>query len=210
MSEWVRKRFAGAGLTQAPPGPHFAALRAKYRATVLLCIDVSSSMSGSRLPQAIAGGEQFLAEAFDARYDCGLVLWNHDVATYVAPGASRAELADRLGAALAHGGTSLVPALELARRDLAPLPGDRVLCVFGDGDVGDRDRAGALARELCALGVRIIVRGLGTGATSALAALACSGGEDQRELIADERSITAGIASMAKGLTRAGRPRSER
>lgn len=206
MSEWVRKRFAGAGLTQSPPGPYFAALQAKYRATVVLCIDISGSMAGARLTEAIGGGEQFLAEAFEAGYECGLVLWDHEVATYVPAGASRATLTDALGAASSRGGTNLVPTLELAHRDLAPLPGDRVLCIFGDGDVGDPAHAQSLARELCRLGVRIIVRGLGSGATSALSALACPGSQDERRLIADERSIRSGIASMAKGLTRAGRP----
>ncbi|KDN22108.1 vWA domain-containing protein [Amycolatopsis rifamycinica] len=205
MSEWVRKRFEGAGLTQSPPGPHFAALRAKYRSTVLLCLDVSGSMAGPRLTEAIAGGEQFLAEAFAARYDCGLVLWNHEIAEYVPPGASQAALTDRLGEAFSHGGTNLVPTLEVAGRDLAPLPGDRVLCVFGDGDVGDPARAKELARGLCASGVRIIVRGLGPGATSALSALACPGQRDERRLIADEKSIRTGIASMATGLSRAAR-----
>ncbi|OXM47045.1 vWA domain-containing protein [Amycolatopsis alba] len=201
MSGWVRKRFEGAGLTQSPPGPHFGILQAKYRGTVLLCIDVSGSMRGSPLRQAVDGGIAFLDEAFDAKYDCGLVLWNHDVEAYVRPGSSRAELTNRLEAAVSTGGNNLLPTLRIAKEDLAPLTGDRVLCVFGDGDVGKRGPAVGAARELCALGVRIVVRGLGHGATKALSALVCPGQQDEDRLIEDVRSISAGIASMAKGLT---------
>lgn len=205
MSDWVRKRFAGAGLTQSPPGPYFAVLRAKYRGAVLLCIDVSGSMSGMPLRQAIEGGTQFLAEAFGAQYDCGLILWHHGVEAYVPLGTSRSELADRLEAARSTGGNNLMPTLQIAKQDLAPLTGDRVLCVFGDGDIGDPATAVPAARELCALGVRIVVRGLGSGATEALSALVCPGQRDDEQLIEDVQAISTGIASMAKGLTAARR-----
>lgn len=201
MSSWVRKRFEGAGLTQSPPGPHFGVLQAKYRGTALLCIDVSGSMYGGPLRQAIDGGILFLDEAFDAGYDCGLVLWHHDIEAYVRPGSARAEVADRLAAAVSTGGNDLLPTLRIAKEDLAPLTGDRVLCVFGDGDVGNRSAAVTAARELCALGVRIVVRGLGHGATEQLSALVCPGQQDEEQLIEDVHSISAGIASMAKGLT---------
>jgi hypothetical protein len=200
VSDWVRKRFGGVGLTQSPPGPHFAEVQAKYRGAVLLCIDVSGSMLGTRLEQAMAGGKQFLAEAFSADYDCGLVLWHHDIEAYVPVGAPAEQLLARLDEPVGSGGTNLVPALELAKRDLAPLTVDRVFCVFGDGDVGDAQRARILARELCLKGVRIVVRGLGHGAASALSSLVCEGVRDEDRLITDEQSISAGIASMAKGL----------
>jgi hypothetical protein len=201
MSDWVRKRFDGVGLTQSPPGPYFAVLQAKYRGTILLCIDISGSMRGERLKQAVEGGTQFLAEAFNAHYDCGLVLWHHGIETYVPSGAPQAELTARLREATSTGGNQLLPTLEVAKRDLAPLTGDRVLCVFGDGDVGNRPNAIAAARELCALGVRIVVRGLGKGATESLSALVCPGERGESQLIEDVASISTGIASMAKGLS---------
>jgi Mg-chelatase subunit ChlD len=201
MSDWVRKRFAGVGLTQSPPGPYFDLLRAKYRGLVLLCIDVSGSMSGDPLQQAIAGGEQFFNEAFEAGYDCGLVLWNHQVAAYAPVGTGRAELLGRLRGARSGGGTALLPTLELAKRDLAAEVGDRVLCIFSDGGVGDRGRAVAAARELCARGVRIVVRGLGPHASQALSELMCPGQREESSLIEDVDAISTGIASMAEGLT---------
>lgn len=203
MSDWVRKRFAGVGLTQSPPGPYFDLLRAQYRGFVLLCIDVSGSMSGGPLRQAIAGGEQFFNEAFEAGYDCGLVLWHHDVAAYEPVGTSRAALLGRLRSAVSTGGNDLLPTLALAKRDLVPQEGDRVLCVFGDGDVGDRGPAVAAARELCALGVRIVVRGLGPHASAALSELMCPGQQEETSLVEDVNAISTGIASMAEGLTAA-------
>jgi Mg-chelatase subunit ChlD len=204
VSDWVRKSFAGAGLTQSPPGPYFDLLRAKYQGTVLLCIDISSSMRGDPLTQAIAGGEQFFAEAFEARYDCGLVLWNHAVATYVPVAANRSRLLGQLRAATSSGGTSLLPTLKLAARDLAPLTGDRVLCIFSDGGIGDRQPAIAASRALCAEGVRIVVRGLGASSASALAELVCPDQRADSHLIEDVDDIRAGIASMATGLTKHG------
>ncbi|GLY38257.1 hypothetical protein Amsp01_042810 [Amycolatopsis sp. NBRC 101858] len=160
-----------------------------------------------RLPQAIAGGGQFLAEAFAARYrlrfgvveprSLGLRPGRHTPRrTDGQPRGGVVPRRNRPGAGARTGPS----------RPGSPPPGNRVLCVFGDGDVGDRERAIALARELCVQGVRIIVRGLGTAAAGALSALACPGQQDERQLIADEQSIRAGIASMAKGLTGAGPP----
>lgn len=212
MNDWVRKNFAGVGLTQSPPGPHFDVLRKKYKGSVLLCIDVSGSMSGTPLKQAVTGGTEFLAEAFGAHYDCGLVLWNHGVEVHVPLGSSRTELVDRLGAAVSTGGNDLLPTLRIAKRDLAPLSGDRVLCVFGDGDIGKPSVVVPAARELCAMGVRIVVRGLGNGATKALSKLVCPGQQDDEQLIEDVGAISSGIASMAKGLSagRASLSRAER
>ena len=45
MSTWIRRSFTGAGLTQSPPGPYFEALRASLSGTVVLCVDVSGSMT---------------------------------------------------------------------------------------------------------------------------------------------------------------------
>jgi hypothetical protein len=200
MGSWTRRRFDGIGLTQYPPGRHLDALQARYGGTVWLCIDVSWSMRGRPLDQAIQGGERFVREAVEAGYRCGLVLWTDRVARYVPPTRSGREAIAALRKARVLGRTNLVPTLRLAKEELAPLPGDRVLCVFGDGHVGRRRQAAELARELCALGVRIIVRGFGADAAQELAELACPGERDDHQLIEREESIGAGIASMATGL----------
>jgi Mg-chelatase subunit ChlD len=207
VNSWVRRQFDGIGLTQSPPGPHLAALQAKHGGTVLLCIDVSGSMSGEPLKQAITGGTEFLKEAKAAHYKSGLILWSDNVDHYVPPDAPHKKVVGALAAASIVGGTMLAPALKLALKDLAPQTGDRVLCIFSDGGLGDRAESVKLARKLCALGVRIIVRGLGHGAASGLAELACPGETDDNQEIADVSTIGAGIASMARGLTTRRTPR---
>ena len=203
-SAWVRRRYDAVGLTQSPPGPHLAALQEKHGTTggtVLLGIDVSNSMSGRRLHLAKEGGKQFLGEAVAARYECGLVLWNHDVHRYVRPEPSGSAAVSALRRAHSTGGTDLVPCLRLARKVLGPMTGDRVLCLFSDGEFGHRGKCRQLARELCATGVRIIVRGLGSRTAGALAELACPGLPDDQSVIRTEEAIGTGIASMAATMT---------
>jgi hypothetical protein len=80
-----------------------------------------------------------------------------------------------LSSASTVGGTRLAPALRLGIKQLGPLTGDRVMGIFSDGGLSDWEESIALARQLCAMGVRIVVRGLGHGAATALAKLACQG-----------------------------------
>lgn len=203
MSSWVRSNFDGIGLTQSPPGKYLEVLQRQYGGTVLLCIDVSNSMEGKPLRQAIKGGEQFVREAVEAYYQCGLVLWNHTVDKYVTPGTQHSKVLSTLRHATSSGlGTDLVPTLLVAKKLFTGMPGDRVLCVFGDGDIGNRRIAVRLSRELCAMGVRIIVRGLGAGATAKLEKLLCPGAPAaDSQVIRDVNAIESGIASMATGFT---------
>ncbi|MEV6239120.1 vWA domain-containing protein [Lentzea sp. NPDC051838] len=206
MSTWIRKRFDGIGLTQSPPGPHLPALQNRYRGTVLLCIDVSYSMDGERLAQAIEGGVAFLAEADEERYDCGLILWSSQIVRYLPPDLPHAEIVAGLRAASADGGTDVVPALLQCKDLYGPMTGDRVVCIFSDGEIPRVDEAERVARELCAMGVRIVVRGLGPRAAGTLSRLTCPGSDsDDRQVIVDVADIRAGIASMAGGLAKKGR-----
>ncbi|MFD7657196.1 VWA domain-containing protein [Actinosynnema sp. NPDC059797] len=205
MNSWIRGNYDGIGLTQSPPGPYLAKVQARFGGTVLLCIDVSGSMTGGPLTGAVEGGLLFLEEAAAAHYRAGLVLWDHEIQLYLPPGAPPADLAAGLREARPSGGTDLVPVLLKCQELLVPLDGDRVVCVFSDGGIGRRDEARALARELCAAGVRIVVRGLGADAAGALAELACPGRDDARQVVVDVGGVSAGIASMASGLTRGAR-----
>ena len=145
MSSWVRSNFDGIGLTQSPPGKYLEVLQRQYGGTVLLCIDVSGSMSGEPLRQAIKGGEQFLREAVDAHYKCGLVLWNHQVERYVAPDTRHSKVLGVLRNAESTGGNDLVPTLLVAKKLFQPPRDDRVLCIFGDGDIGSQPTVVPLA-----------------------------------------------------------------
>jgi predicted metal-dependent peptidase len=202
MADWIRRRFDAVGVTQSPPGPHLAALQAPYLGKVLLCIDVSGSMAAcdggpsSRLRRAVAGAERFIAEAVAAHYQVGLVLWDHDVARAVPLAGDPAETLRALAAASIGGGTNLTPTLRLGIRELGHLAGDRVMAIFGDGDVGPLPDAVEAARRAADLGIRIIVRGLGENAAHQLSQLAT----DPDEAVAVIRSadgIEGGVAAMA-------------
>jgi Mg-chelatase subunit ChlD len=201
MSSWIRRSFGGIGLTQSPPGAYLPKLQQRYAGYVLLCIDVSASMAGRRLTQAIAGGEQFLGEAEGAHYESGLVLWSGAVQQYVPPEAPLGEVVSALRKAKPSGGTWLSNALQLGIDVLPKYPGDRVLCIFSDGELADHAQSRELARKACAMGIRIIVRGLGPKAAAALADLACPGVQDDNQQIDDAADVASGIASMATGLS---------
>lgn len=201
MPDWTRAEFTAVGMTQYPVGPHLAALQRRFSGIVYLCIDVSGSMGGRPLEKAVAGGLAFVAEAFDAHYEVGIVLWDHGVASHIDHTGSRADVEAFVRSARIAGGTDIVPTLEFLDRNIGDLTGDRVAAIFGDGDLGvNRPRALAKAAELRAKGVRIISCGLGDGAASALDEISSEGREKPRSAgTVDEIEET--IANMAGQLT---------
>lgn len=202
VASWVRRDFSGVGVTQYHPGAHLAAVQQHYRGWALLCIDVSGSMSGAPLHAAVAGGLDFLTEARHAHYDCGLVLWSDDVETHLPTTTNEATVHDALRHARAGGGTTLSPTLRVAIEELGPLAGDRVVCVFSDGAIGDRGTCEPLVAQARALGIRFVVRGLGASAGAGLASLLTPDGDDGAQVVHDVQDLRAGIASMAASLRR--------
>jgi Mg-chelatase subunit ChlD len=171
---------------------------------VLLCIDISNSMSivekgGERIRLAVAGARRFVAEAIEANYQVGLILWNHGVHRNVALSRDSRQLLKTLDRARSCGGTNITPALRLGIEQLGGLTGDRVLAVFGDGDLGPVKAALAAARDAKARGIRIVVRGLGPHAATELSRIATDADDDP--LIPSSDAIEAGLASMARHLT---------
>jgi hypothetical protein len=85
MASWIRRSFSAPGLTQIPPGPHLRTLQGRFGGTVLLCIDISGSMDGAPISEAVRGAGQFVAEAVAAHYSVGVMLWNHCVEAVCEP-----------------------------------------------------------------------------------------------------------------------------
>jgi hypothetical protein len=133
-----------------------------------------------------------------ARYRVGLILWNSSIALSVPLSADPAAVRTGLDRAYSSGGTNVTPTLRAGITALGSLTGDRVLAVFGDGDIGPVDAAVSAAREAAALGIRIIVRGLGSHAAASLAQIATEGLEAAE--ISGKASIASGIAEMASSL----------
>lgn len=200
VASWVRRSFTAVGVTQHRPGPHLAAVQEHYLGRALLCIDVSGSMQGAPLREAIAGGLDFLSEAEQAHYRCGLILWESGVDVHVPTSAPVKDVRSALRSARDRGGTNLRPAIEAAIIELGSLTGDRVVCVFGDGDVGDATGTAEAAARARALGIRFVVRGLGSGARDALARALTPEEENTAQTVADVGGLRAGIASMATAL----------
>ncbi len=204
MTAWIRRSFDAPGLTQYPTGPHLDAVQARFGGSVVLCLDVSGSMSGAPLEQAVQGCRRFVDEALRAAYDVAVLLWDHRVVGATGPTRDRRELDDFLGAASAHGGTDVVPALQRARRLLDGLGGDRVVAIFGDGDLGDEAGARVTSAAMRGEGIRIITCGLGLASADSLDAISTeTTGGGPRMALAD--SIADSIAGMATGLRRGGR-----
>jgi hypothetical protein len=78
--------------------------------------------------------------------------------------------------------------------------GDRVLAIFGDGDLGDQQTAIRTAALLKADGIRIITCGLGDESAAQLGVISTETTESPRS--ATSGTIADSIAAMARGLAR--------
>jgi von Willebrand factor type A domain len=199
-AEWIRRNYDGIGVTQYRPGQHLREVQDHYLGKVLLCIDVSGSMSGEPLRQAVMGGLGFVKEALDAAYRCGLLLWSDKVDVHVPLTAGEGKVLAALHNASICGGTRLAPALHVAIAELAPLAGDRVCCIFSDGDISDTQRAAQLAERARSAGIRFVVRGLGACAAAGLSDVVGADGDATEQVVTDIGHVRGGIASMARSL----------
>lgn len=205
MTDWIRKVFTSMGLTQVPAGPHAESLRYRFQGGyVILCIDVSGSMHGQPLTEAVRGAHRFVDEAVSAGYQVGLVLWNAGVQanTPLLPQADDAlRLLDR---AVAGGDNELHLVLLHCDQQLRGLKGDRVVAIFGDGDITPRDRVLAKVAEMKADNIRFVTRGLGAYAAAEFALIDSE--ETAAVAVESVADLADGIAGMSKQLrgTKAG------
>ncbi|MGH3211078.1 MAG: vWA domain-containing protein [Trebonia sp.] len=206
---WIRRSFTAPGLTQVPPGPHLRSVQDRFGGTVMLCLDVSGSMSGPPLTEAVRGARQFVTEAVTAHYRIGVILWDHGVAAVAEPASDDMAATALLDAARIRGGTNLLPGLAHCHKVLDSFTGDRVVAVFGDGDLGpQRDEVLARVARMKEENIRFVTRGLGPYAAHVFAEI--SDEDPSSATIADVSDLADGIATMAVTLQRHGpaRPRS--
>lgn len=203
MATWIRRSFSAPGLTQIPPGPHLRAVQERFGGTVMLCIDVSGSMSGTPLIEAVRGARQFVADAIAAQYKIGVILWDTGVAALANPTPDGRAATAVLDGAHICGGTNLLPALVQCHQVLDGFTGDRVVAIFGDGDLGP-DRAIVLDRVARMKGenIRFVTRGLGQDAAHEFGEI--SDEEPSTAAIDDVTDLADGIAGMATSLKRYG------
>lgn len=202
MADWIRRSFTAAGLTQVPPGPHIGALQARYGGgVVMLCIDVSGSMDGKPILEAVRGATEFVTEAVEARYEVGVMLWNtkvRDLAKPALDGRAAMKLLDRTSSAA--GGNNLIGPLERCHQILdefkdAP---DRVVALFGDGDITPKGPVLRKVAQMKAENIRFVTRGLGRRAAAEFGEI--SSEEPASAVIDDVATLASGIATMAASL----------
>ncbi len=198
---WIRREFTAAGLTQYPTGQALRALQDRFGGSVVLCLDVSGSMYGTRLEQAVRGSERFVAEALDAHYEVGIILWHHGIVDLTDFRRGARKLERFLRRADAGGGNDIVPTLDLAEQMLDGRSGDLVVAIFGDGDLGDPHRARVRAAELQEKNIRILTCGLGDASAESLAEISTESREAPRSA-ATQDDLPDAIAGMASGLVR--------
>jgi hypothetical protein len=164
-------------------------------------------MTGTPLAEAVRGARQFVAEAVAAHYKVGVILWDTGVADLAEPASDGLAATAVLDGAYIHGGTNLLPALIRCHEVLDGLTGDRVVALFGDGDLGPtpevvRDRVARMKAE----NIRFVTRGLGSQAAREFGEI--SDEEPSSAVIDDVSDLAGGIADMVASLRTYGLSRS--
>jgi uncharacterized protein with von Willebrand factor type A (vWA) domain len=199
MPHWIRRSFTSPGLTQIPPGPHIGALRNRLGGTVMLCIDVSGSMDGTPILEAVRGAVQFVAEAVTAHYKVGVMLWNTQVVEVCEPTADGKEALGLLAPVnRAMGGNNLLPPLQHCHQILDRFTGDRVVALFGDGDLTPKEQVLVKVAQMKAENIRFVTRGLGPYAAREFGEI--SDDDPETAAINDVTDLADGIADMATSL----------
>lgn len=199
MANWIRRSFTAPGVTQIPPGPHLSELQGRFGGTVMLCIDVSGSMDGTPIIEAVRGAREFVAEAVAAHYKVGVMLWNTEVVGLAEP-TSDGAAARRLLAPVnrAAGGNHLIGPLRACHQILDRFTGDRVVALFGDGDLTPKSEVLVKVAEMKAENIRFVTRGLGPAAARELGEI--SSEEASTAEVERVEDLAAGIAGMAASL----------
>jgi uncharacterized protein (DUF58 family) len=199
VASWIRRAFSAPGLTQIPPGPHLPRLQGRFGGTVMLCIDVSGSMDGTPILEAVRGARQFVAEAVAAHYQVGVMLWNDQVENVSEPTPDgRAALALLAAVTGARGGNDLFLALKHCHQVLDRFTGDRVVALFGDGDLTPKAQVLVKVTQMKAQNIRFVTRGLGPYAAREFGAI--SDEEPASASIDNVADLAEGIADMATSL----------
>jgi Mg-chelatase subunit ChlD len=165
----------------------------------MLCIDVSGSMYGTPILEAVRGAREFVAEAVAAHYKVGVMLWNHTVEDVCEPTSDgRAALALLAPVDTALGGNDLLIALNHCHQILDRFTGDRVVALFGDGDLTPKDAVLVKVAQMKAENIRFVTRGLGVYAASEFGEITDE--EPATASIDDVAALADGIAGMAASL----------
>lgn len=199
MADWIKRSFGSAGLTQAPPGKHLKKLQNRFGGgTVILMIDVSGSMAGRPIEEAARGALRFVDEAVEARYDVGVMLWHTQIVAVCKPTPDGKDARTVLHQARAGGGNYLIGPLSSCHQMLDEFTGDRVVALFGDGDLTPKYEVLERVARMKAENIRFVTRGLGAMASREFGEIS---DEDAGAARVDRvEDLAEGIAGMAASL----------
>jgi Mg-chelatase subunit ChlD len=161
-------------------------------------IDVSGSMYGQPLTEAIRGARVFVQEAVDARYEVGVILWHEAVVAACRPTADGALALATLEQACAGGGNDLIGPLIYCHETLSNFRGDRVVALFGDGDLTPKAQVLAQVARMKSENIRFVTRGLGAAAAQEFGEISDESTEATR--VDRVEDLAEGIADMATTL----------
>jgi molecular chaperone DnaK len=146
---------------------------------VVLVIDVSGSMQGSKLAEAKSACLSFVEEL--ERAGCAervaIVSFGSEARTILRMGSSPATQRDAVQALEVEGSTNLAAGLHRAQGELAELSGRRVVVVLTDGEPDDRAAALAVRDALVVEEAELIARGVAGADENFLRELATGDGE---------------------------------
>jgi Mg-chelatase subunit ChlD len=193
----LRRRYTGHGLTTYPPGRYFEQVSDLYAGKLFMVIDVSGSMTGRRLQQAVEGARRLLARAVAESYLVGVI-------SFTSTARLELDLTTDLGAVdrvLSRlrplGGTDMSWGIRCGHEILGPRRGERVLAIFSDGET-DRETALAAARAARHDGIKIIATLGGTADPGFMREV--TGDEEEFEVVGDAqiREHIAGLAGRLR------------
>lgn len=139
---------------------------------ISLVLDVSSSMSGSRIEQLRSAAQGFVDTAFEdatSQVRVGMVAYNHEVSVRVPLAVEPGSLESEIASLGASGSTNIELALQTARSQLETGTADRkIIVLMSDGEPTDGaqgDDLIAIADELKDAGFKIYTVGVEQGAS---------------------------------------------
>lgn len=139
---------------------------------ISLVLDVSSSMSGSRIEQLRSAAQGFVDTAFEdatSQVRVGMVAYNHEVSVRVPLAVEPGSLESEIASLGASGSTNIELALQTARSQLETGTADRkIIVLMSDGEPTDGaqgDDVIAIADELKDAGFKIYTVGVEQGAS---------------------------------------------
>ena len=165
----------------------------------MLMIDVSGSMHGEPILRAVEGAQTFVREAVAAHYHVGVMLWNTGVVAECVPTLDGEDAARILAPVnSAGGGNALDGPLYRCHDILRGFTNDRVVAIFGDGDLTPRAQVMQKVAEMKADNIRFVTRGLGAAAAHEFAQI--SDDPPEAVVVVSVENLASGIASMAASL----------